>query len=259
MSRSRMFGGDDDAIANSSPRTTIVGGRPPEDDVDLPPIPTGIQKLLRLASVDEKFLSRLVNRPDEVARAAGIELTKSEQAMLSVVSEEQLKAMARSLQPPEPARRKFLRIAAEAAVLALGGAALGGVFAYARKKYREERSPAADRIDTPEAAHSFGIAVEYTPMSRGLSADPPVEVDGPGPDAGTEDKRSRRRKRKKNSRKKGPRGRSRRVPQKRIGKIRSFGHSGDDLITRLLETWEEEDDVAAGVKRRRRGRRKRKR
>jgi len=52
MTRSRMFRDDDPPEGKDpSPRTTIVGGRPPDSPADLPPGPTGIQWLLRLASV----------------------------------------------------------------------------------------------------------------------------------------------------------------------------------------------------------------
>ncbi len=116
--------GDDRPLP--SPRTTIVGGRPPEDGAGLPPVPTGIQRLLRLASVDAAFADELVRRPLEVARTAGVELIPSEATILRSIPAEQLGSMAARLPPPPPQRREFLRQTAATAVVLLGGAALPG-------------------------------------------------------------------------------------------------------------------------------------
>jgi hypothetical protein len=107
-----------------SPRTTIVGGRPPESGDGLPPVPTGIQRLLRLAAVDDDFADELVRRPLEVARTAGVPLTRSEAAILASIPAQQIVAMAAQLPAPPPRRREFLRQTAATAVVLLGGAAL---------------------------------------------------------------------------------------------------------------------------------------
>jgi hypothetical protein len=125
MSRSRMFRDDDPMQAKCvSPRTTIVGGRPPEDSAELPPVPTGIQKLLRLASVDDAFRRELLRRRAGIAAVAGVELTASEQAILAATTAEQLEQMIRWLPPPPASRRTFLRQTASTAVMLLGGAVL---------------------------------------------------------------------------------------------------------------------------------------
>jgi hypothetical protein len=132
-----MFGDDDPK--NPSPRTTIVGGQPPEScrgaspsaprpltaAGDLPPVPTGIQRLLRLASVDPAFARELGARRAEMAAAAGIELTASERAIVQVIPAAQLQAMIGGLPPPDEDRRSFLRQTAASAVVLLGGAVLG--------------------------------------------------------------------------------------------------------------------------------------
>lgn len=127
MKRSRMF--DDEAperAGTPSPRTTIVGGRPPEEGASLPPVPTGIQRLLYLAAMDEPFRRVLCERRAGAAVAAGVELTASEAAILGAVTDAQLEAMIASIPPPPVERRSFLRETAASAVLALGGAALSG-------------------------------------------------------------------------------------------------------------------------------------
>ncbi len=117
-------GAPDDAGGAPSPRTTIVGGRPPDDDPALPPVPVGIQSLLRLASVDPAFREELVRRRAAVAGAAGIELTASERAILAAIPDRALADMAERMPPPAPPRRAFLRQTAATAVVLLGGAAM---------------------------------------------------------------------------------------------------------------------------------------
>jgi hypothetical protein len=120
-----MFGGDEPPAEAPSPRTTIVGGRPPERTGAAPPVPTGIQRLLRLASVDGRFRQELLERRSAVASAAEVPLTTSERAILDTVPTAHLEAMIGGLPPPPADRREFLRGTAASAVLLLGGAALG--------------------------------------------------------------------------------------------------------------------------------------
>ncbi len=146
MSNSNMF--DDDhprGKSNNSPRLTIVGGRPPERKTKLPPIPVGLQNLLRLASVDGDFCEALVSRRDEMAGVADIELTFSERAMLRSISAEQIRSMAGRLPEPAVNRRSFLRESARAAVLLLGGAALVGCTEKSKKGMGEDRPNRAKR------------------------------------------------------------------------------------------------------------------
>jgi hypothetical protein len=140
-----MMNDDDPSTSEpASPRTTIVGGRPPEQPGGAPPVPTGIQRLLRLASVDEGFRSELLERRGEIAAAAGIELTGSERAVLAAIPAEQLRDMAAKLPlPPEP-RRDFLRRSAATAVVLLGGAALGEAVGACRS---QTPGPSTDTVD----------------------------------------------------------------------------------------------------------------
>ena len=132
MKRSKMFDdkvaarrGDDDASPDApSPRTTIVGGRPPEDGAALPPVPTGIQQLLRLAAVDSAFARELVERRESMADVADVALTPNEALVLHAAPGPQLEQMIAAVPPPDPNRRTFLRQTASTAVLLLGGAAL---------------------------------------------------------------------------------------------------------------------------------------
>ncbi len=171
----------DDSVT-PSPRTTIVGGRPPDTNAELPPVPTGLQRLLRLASVDEEFRRELLERREGLASAAGIELSASERAILKVVPAQQLATMATSLPLPSADRRDFLRQSARAAVLLLGGAALAGSEACLSKGHRSDvpperprhvPEPQGIRPDHPDAAPARPR--EQTPVPAGVRPAPPPE------------------------------------------------------------------------------------
>ncbi|MBI5490654.1 MAG: hypothetical protein HY905_25190 [Deltaproteobacteria bacterium] len=169
MSRSRMFRDDEPMDSRSvSPRTTIVGGRPPETRTDLPPVPTGIQKLLRLASVDGSFREELLRRRGGIAPVAGVALTPSERAILGVIPAAQLDTMIAALPPPPADRRTFLRQTASTAVMLLGGAVLAECVS-ACKGHRADLPPSGD-------ADAAGVA--DVPVEAGAAADAPRP---PGP------------------------------------------------------------------------------
>lgn len=93
-------------------------------DRETAPVPTGIQRLLHLASADEAFRRELLARRVAAADAAGVELTRTEAAILRAVPEAQLAGTIDGLPVPPPDRRAFLARAAAAAVLALAGGVL---------------------------------------------------------------------------------------------------------------------------------------
>jgi len=177
----------------ASPRTTIVGGRPPEQPGGAPPVPTGIQRLLRLASVDESFRHELLERRGEIAAVVGIELTSSERAVLAAIPAEQLRDMAAKLPlPPEP-RRDFLRRSAATAVVLLGGAALSESVGACRRQTPGPPEPEPTRPDGPPPP--TGIQPDMPPerpqhreteTEGGAAPDepPPLRPDGPPPPTG---------------------------------------------------------------------------
>ena len=166
MSRSRMMRDDDPTEgATPSPRTTIVGGRPPEEGATLPPVPTGIQRLLRLASVDDGFRRELIERRADVATAAEITLTASEAAVLAAIPSKQIEQMAAQMPPPAAPRREFLRQTAATAVVLLGGAALGESVTGCRKKPKETDAETPERPDNREMEKTGGAAPDE-PLDR---------------------------------------------------------------------------------------------
>jgi hypothetical protein len=146
----------------------------------MPPVPVGIQRLLRLASEDSRFRSLLVRQRSEVARAAGIELTRSEEAILAAVSARQLDAMIDKVPAPAPDRRDFFRQSAASAVVLLGGATLG-----LSASGCEERPMLVTgvRPDLPPERVDAGGAEEKAPEERptppASSDTPPERVEDP--------------------------------------------------------------------------------
>lgn len=88
------------------------------------PVPTGVQRLLRLAAVEPAFLQTLAEHRDEAARAAGVRLSTAESTMLRAIPAPTLAQMVRALPPPPSARLPLLRRTAATAVVLLGGAVL---------------------------------------------------------------------------------------------------------------------------------------
>jgi hypothetical protein len=177
-----MMNDDDPATPEpASPRTTIVGGRPPDQAGGQPPVPTGIQRLLRLASVDEGFRRELCERRGELADVAGIALTGSERAVLAAIPAELLLDMASKLPlPPEP-RRDFLRRTAATAVVLLGGAALGESVSGCRSPTPSPATNDPDRGPRPEQRpmEAVGGAAPDVPPEPS-----PTRPNYPGPPTG---------------------------------------------------------------------------
>lgn len=169
--KNRMFGDDEPGRATlPSPRTTIVGGRPPEAGAVLPPIPTGLQRLLRLASADAAFEAELVRRRADLAPAAGIELAASERAILAAASADQLRAMIASLPAPPMDRRAFLKEAAVAALAALAGTQLAACRKEAPAQPPEgdagaDPSDAAIKVERPTKKKTLG---NFAILNNGL-------------------------------------------------------------------------------------------
>lgn len=150
----------------------------------LPPVPTGLQRLLRLASVDLGFRRELLARRTDVAAAAGVPLTAHEAAVLRAVPEAQLAGMIDGLPAPAPDRRDFLRQAALAAVATLGGALAVGCG-------DDKSEPAPRRPHDREMETAGGAAPQPPPEPTLVDAGPPepevtrgIRPDVPAPPAG---------------------------------------------------------------------------
>ncbi|TET35908.1 MAG: hypothetical protein E3J72_09725 [Planctomycetota bacterium] len=79
----------------------------------------GIEKVLALAALDEKFRENLFSDRAAALDECGLELTDSERSILMSIPEEQLQSAIKSTKVPEYARRAFLKGASAAVVAAL--------------------------------------------------------------------------------------------------------------------------------------------
>jgi hypothetical protein len=104
--------------------TTIVGGRPPGCGKQVGQIPRGIEVLVKKASVDPGFRSRLLASRSAAAREIGLALEPAEAMMLDLVPAAQLEAIIVQT-TVEPAKQSlFLGKAAAVMLAALGASAI---------------------------------------------------------------------------------------------------------------------------------------
>jgi hypothetical protein len=125
-------------------------------------VPTGIQQLLRLASVDDGFRRELLEKRDAIAKAADVTLSATEQAILRSVPEAQLAAMITGLPAPPADRRSFLQqMAAAAVVVLLGSATLGSSCPTSTKPTAKPDTPR--RTDERHMTTAGGAAPDRPP------------------------------------------------------------------------------------------------
>jgi hypothetical protein len=139
----------------------------------LPPVPHGIQQLLRLASVDPAFCEELVTRRGAVADAAGIALNRTERQVLAVASEAMLRGMVAQLPPAPRPRMARLRSTAATAVVLLGGAALAGGVTGCDGGGETAVNPPADPVEVVTPAPAQPPPLEDLPATdEAQEADP---------------------------------------------------------------------------------------
>lgn len=141
-------------------------------DPTLPAIPAGLQKLLRLASVDEPFREQLIRRRAAVAPAAGVQLTANEERILQSIPDGQIRVLAEGMPPPAPQRREFLRQSAATAVVLLGGAVLSQTLTGCRDTEIQAADPAAQ----PEPEPVADDAEQPAPEEAGDQGEPEGEA-----------------------------------------------------------------------------------
>jgi len=171
--KGRMFSpkGPEDEI-----RRTIVGVRPPEAAESLPPIPRGIEVLIKKASVDPAFRELLLADREAAAREIELDLAPSERAILAAVPAQDLEAFIDRVRVPEEHRRVFLGRAAAAMLALVGGSAM---LASCVKGTRPDAPVKGIRPDRPgqetkEKAPSPPPPPTYDPdVTRGIRPDAP--------------------------------------------------------------------------------------
>jgi len=75
----------------------------------LPPVPSGLQRLIELAASDDSFRAELLARRSALAVPAAVSLTPSERRILDVLPAEQLAATIDGHAPGLAGRRAFLQ------------------------------------------------------------------------------------------------------------------------------------------------------
>ncbi len=130
-----------------------------------PPIPRGIEVLLKKAAVDCEFRQLLLELRGGAATAIELQLTPAETAMLEAIPAAQLAQLISQTVVPTEQRRVFLgRVAA--AMLAVVGASLAGCTRVESAGARPERPGSSDAPPAKAATNS-------PPVSRGISPDRP--------------------------------------------------------------------------------------
>jgi hypothetical protein len=106
-------------------KTTIVGGQPSENGRELRDVPVGIEGILAMAAVDDKFADALLKDRPSAVKASGIELAETEKHVFAAVDNAALSQMIEKMRRriPEKSRPVFMRKSA-AALLALVGTGL---------------------------------------------------------------------------------------------------------------------------------------
>lgn len=158
------------------------------DDTKLPPIPVGVQRLLRLAAVSEPFLAEVERDAEAAAAAAGVALVASERAILRAITAEQLRQIVAVVPEPDVGLASELEAQAREAVEVAAGRRHAG----AKRPWPEAPPPGGHRPDDPlnrplDVPPVLGIRPEVPPerpavmpVVRGIRPD---VVAPPSPDA----------------------------------------------------------------------------
>jgi len=129
------------------PLKTIVGGRPDNREKMINGLPSGIQRLIISASMNDAIKASVIQNPVKAAKDLEIELSDSESAILSSVPSKQMINMIESMENnPNIHRRDFLF--ESAAALAAAAASALGVNAYAAQYPATQGIPATRGHDS---------------------------------------------------------------------------------------------------------------
>jgi hypothetical protein len=130
----------------------------------LPPVPVGVQRLLRLAAASEPFLAELERDAEAAAGAAGVALTTSERAILRAISTEQLRQMVAVVPEPDVGLAYEFETQAREAVEVV-----------AERRHREAESRWIERPpEREESITDLGIIVGDRPARTPFTGTTPV-------------------------------------------------------------------------------------
>jgi len=131
-------------------RTTIVGGQPPGNAREMPPIPVALEELLGMAAATPDFAEALLKDPHGAAAAADLKLTGTERAILRAIDGQQMRLMVDEVrdQLPDSDRRAFFEQAALAVAVLVGGAAAAAAGCAPKNRSRPAGEAGDKSMDT---------------------------------------------------------------------------------------------------------------
>jgi hypothetical protein len=148
--------GKEEDTRQQAVRTTIVGGQPPGNNRPMQKIPVGIEQILAMAAVDDKFAAALLENREAALVASGVEITATEKVILATIETPALGQMIGNVRGriPVKERRAFLKKSAAALLALVGGgflttAALAEDAPMAPGGVRVDRKTKGIRPDTP--------------------------------------------------------------------------------------------------------------
>ena len=163
-------------------KTTIVGGRPPGSGADIGNIPRGMEILLKKASVDPAFKSRLMEQRSDVAAEIRLELTPAEKMMVDSIPATHLESIIANTKVNSKLVPALLTGTAAVILVAMGIHAVSGC---ASEQERQEQ-----QYQEQQYTQALGVQpyIEYhLLMSKGIRPDldlpqperpsPPVDED----------------------------------------------------------------------------------
>ncbi|MDX9999668.1 MAG: hypothetical protein RBU30_00075 [Polyangia bacterium] len=185
-----------DSRKRQAARTTIVGGQPPGNARDLPPVPAGLEEILSLAAASPEFAAVLATDRARAAQAAGLSLSPAESSILSAVPASSLEQMIARVEraQDQPDRRIFLERAAAAVAFLLGGAALSACAEKPAPKSKDQpgSEPRTPRPSEPDAGAAAQPALPpFRPRKTELDVDGGARPDRTHKPAGSRPERPR--------------------------------------------------------------------
>jgi hypothetical protein len=156
-------------------RTTIVGGRPPDDGLPEGSVPRGIEVLLKKASVDEAFRDTFLDNPEKAAKEISLELTDAERAMLRATPGKVLVAMVAKVRVPNKLRDVFLGKVAAVMVAALGTGLVGCGPAEQAPQPVGETADRPPKQEKPADVEEKPSEAQTHPVTKGATADKPAK------------------------------------------------------------------------------------
>jgi hypothetical protein len=156
---------EDDANGRRAIKTTIVGGQPSGNERELRDVPVGIEGILAMAAVDDKFADALLKDRPSAVKASGIELAETEKHVFASVDNETLSQMIEKMRRriPEKSRPVFMRKSAAALLALVGTGLLSSGILQGCDSEHNRRVCEGILSDIPETIEERGMTADIMP------------------------------------------------------------------------------------------------